>query len=260
MGDERATGNIVRVVPGHPPELVVHDHLSNCPYLPDRPARMPLRLPSRSLHADELDQRLAAGDRRQGVVLYRTECPECAACVPLRIDVTHFAPSRTHRRILRRGDQLLRLEVGPPTLDDRRVRLYNRHKVLRGLGDENGLIDRDGYLAFLVETCCDSFEMRFYRETELVGVAVVDRGNTSLSAMYCYYEPDLKHLSIGTYAILKQLEICHKRSMRFLYLGLYVENSATMAYKARFFPHQQRREGRWTQILKPKAQLMPESG
>jgi len=213
---------------------------------------MPLRLPARSLRADELDMRLAAGDRRQGVVLYRTECPDCTACIPLRIDVPNFVPSRTHRRILRRGDRTLKIEIGPPTLDDRRVALYNRHKLQRGLGDENGLIDRDGYLAFLVETCCDSFEMRFFRESELVGVAIVDRGNTSLSAMYCYYEPDLKSLSIGTYAILKQLEICRHRNMRFLYLGLYVEGSPTMAYKARFYPHQQRHDGRWTQVRKPE--------
>jgi arginine-tRNA-protein transferase len=96
--------------------------------------------------------------------------------------------------------------------------------------------------------------MRFCRDAELVGIAVVDRGNTSLSAMYCYYEPELNNLSIGTYAILKQLEFCRQRGMRFLYLGLYVEGSATMAYKARFFPHQQRRDGRWTQVMKPESQ------
>jgi len=33
--------------------------------------------------------------------------------------------------------------------------------------------------------------------------------------------------------------------MHYLYLGLYVEGSPTMAYKAKFFPHQERREGRW---------------
>jgi len=251
MGDERTAASLIRVVPGQPPELVVHDLPSTCPYLPDRPARMPLRLPARSLRADELDQRLAAGDRRQGVVLYRTECPDCLACIPLRIRVQKFEPSRTHRRILRRGNSTLTLEIGPPTLDDRRVKLYNRHKILRGLGDENGLIDRDGYLAFLVETCCDSFEMRFLRNGELVGVAIVDRGSTSLSAMYCYYEPELGQLSIGTYAILKQLELCRSRDMRYLYLGLYVEGSPTMAYKARFFPHQQRRDGRWLDVEKP---------
>ena len=258
MGDEHAAAaNMIRVVPGHPPELVVHDIPSSCPYLPDRPARMPLRLPARSLRADELDQRLAAGDRRQGVVLYRTECPDCIACVPLRIEVPRFVPSRTHRRIIRRGDRTLRIEIGPPTLDDRRVALYNRHKILRGLGDENGLINRDGYLAFLVETCCDSFEMRFFLERDLVGVAVVDRGSVSLSAMYCYYEPELSQLSIGTYAILKQLELSRQCDLRYLYLGLYVEGSPTMAYKARFFPHQQRRNGRWVGVPKPAKKPEP---
>ena len=250
MGDELANERVVRIVPGHPPEFVVHDHPSHCPYLPERPARMPLRLPARSLRADELDQRLAAGDRRQGVVLYRTECPECIACVPLRLDVGRFEPSRTHRRTIRRGDELLALELGPPILDDRRVELYNRHKLLRGLGDESGLIDQEGYRAFLVETCCDSFEMRFYHDKKLVGVAIVDRGFTSMSAMYCFYEPALQKLSIGTYAILKQLELCARWGMHYLYLGLYVEGSATMAYKAKFFPHQQRQQGRWIEVTR----------
>lgn len=250
MGDELINERIVRVVPGHPPELVVHDHPSHCPYLPDRPARMPLRLPARSLRADELDQRLAAGDRRQGVVLYRTECPDCNACVPLRLDVARFVPSRTHRRTITKGDRELVIELGPPVLDERRVQLYNRHKLLRGLGDETGLIDQDGYQAFLVETCCDTFEMRFYSERTLIGVAIVDRGFTSLSAMYCFYEPDLQKYSIGTYAILKQLELCKQWGMHYLYLGLYVEGSPTMAYKAKFFPHQQRRGGRWQVVNK----------
>jgi arginyl-tRNA--protein-N-Asp/Glu arginylyltransferase len=243
MSDDVMNDRVIRVVPGHPPELVVHDHPTHCPYLPNRPARMPLRLPARSLRADELDQRLAGGDRRQGVVLYRTECPECAACVPLRLDVGKFEPNRTQKRTVARGDQLMTIELGPPMLDDRRVELYNRHKLLRGLGDEDGLIDSDGYAAFLVESCCDSFEMRFSYQGSLV--AVVDRGFSSLSAVYCYYEPDLQKLSIGTYAILKQLQLCRQWGMHYLYLGLYVEGSPYMAYKARFFPHQQRREGRW---------------
>jgi len=251
MGDELMNERVVRVLPGHPPELVVHDHPTHCPYLADRPARMPLRLPARSLRADELDQRLAAGDRRQGVVLYRTECPGCTACVPLRLDVSRFEPNRTHKRTAARGDRLLKVELGPPVLDDRRVYLYNRHKLLRGLGDENGLIDRDGYSAFLVETCCDSFEMRFIYEGELVAVAIIDRGFASLSAVYCYYEPDLQKLSIGTYSILKQLQLCRQWGMHYLYLGLYVEGSPTMAYKAKFFPHQQRRNGRWQTLTSP---------
>lgn len=241
----------LRIVPGHPPEIVVFDRMHDCPYLPLRPARLPLRLPARTLRADELDQRLAAGDRRQGPVLYRTNCPACIACVPLRIDVERFALSRTHRRTLARGNRALTLEFGPPIVDAARVELYNRHKLARGLGDKDSCIDEDGYRTFLVDTCCDSFEFRVYCDEKLIAVSVLDRGFSSLSAVYCYYDPDYSDYSLGTFAILKEIELCRAWGMRYLYLGLYVEGSEPMEYKARFVPHQQRRDGKWVCVDVP---------
>jgi len=243
--------NVLRMVPGHPPELVVYDRTHDCPYLPERPARLPLRLPTRSLRADELDLRLASGDRRQGPVLYRTNCPKCAACVPLRIDVERFSFGRTHRRVLARGNNELSIDFGSPLVDERRVELYNRHKIERGLGDADGAIDEAGYRAFLVDTCCDSFELRLLHQGQLVAVSVLDRGFSSLSAVYCYYDPEFSHLSLGTFAILKELELCRAFGMRYLYLGLFVEGSKPMLYKARFVPHQQRRNGIWVTVEEP---------
>lgn len=246
---------VLRILPGHPPELVVFDRTSSCPYLSERPARMPLRLPARNLRADELDLRLAAGDRRQGPVLYRTNCADCKACVPLRIDVERFAPSRAHRRILTRANRELAVEFGLPAANEQRVSLFNRHKIERGLGDAGGQLDRDGYRAFLVDTCCDTLEMRILQRGELVAVSVLDRGFSSMSAVYCYYNPDLSRYSLGTYAILKEIELCRVWGMRYLYLGLYVEGSAPMAYKAKFFPHQQRRMGRWIVVEDSTSEL-----
>ncbi len=251
MKDADASSKVLRIVPGHPPELVVYDRTHVCPYLPEQPARLPLRLPSRSLHADELDLRLSAGDRRQGAVLYRTNCPDCTACIPLRIDVGRFAFSRTHQRTLRRGALEFTYEFGPPMVDERRLELYNEHKTQRGLGEPDGLIDESGYRAFLVDTCCDSFEFRILHQGKLVAVSVLDRGFSSLSAVYCYYDPAYSRFGLGTLAILREIELCRAFGMRYLYLGLYVEGSAPMAYKARFFPHQQRRNGIWVTIAKP---------
>lgn len=249
---EPIEARVLRIVSGHPPELVLFDRTSSCPYLSDRSARLPLRLPARTLRADELDLRLAAGDRRQGPVLYRTNCPNCTACIPLRIDVERFTPSRSHRRILNRGNRDLKLETNLPSVDERRVTLYNRHKIERGLGDVTGQIDQQGYRTFLVETCCDSLELSIWHEGKLVAASILDRGFGSLSAVYCCYDPSLSRYSLGTYAILKEIELCRTWGMRYLYLGLYVEGSAAMAYKARFYPHQQRRDGRWVTVEGPE--------
>ncbi len=234
-----------RVLPGSPPELVVYDEPQPCPYLDGRVARLPLRIPARPLTRGELDQRLCSGDRRQGIFLYHTSCPDCTACEPIRIDVQDFALGRTHRRVLSRGNQRLRVELGPAQVDERRIELYNRHKQLRGLGSGRNLIDFDGYREFLVLSSCETFELRYWLDDEMVAVALVDRAESGLSAVYCYYDPAHESLSPGTFSILKQIELCREWGLRYLYLGLYIADSERMRYKARFLPHERLLDGEW---------------
>lgn len=237
--------SVARLMPGRPPELVVYDKPQRCPYLHDRVARMPLRLPSRPLDREELDERLEAGDRRQGFVLYRTACPTCVACEPIRLQVHDFTPSRGQRRVLRRGDAAIRVELGSPLVDNRRVELYNRHKLGRQLGDGQPPIDAEGYRDFLVNTCCDTFEVRYFLGTQLAGVAIVDRGARALSAVYCYYDPSQRSYSLGTYSILKQVQMCKAWGLKYLYLGLFIDECLKMQYKAKFLPHERLLDGTW---------------
>lgn len=148
-------------VAGEPGEWVVYDRPSHCPYLPEQVARLPMRLPVRPLTALELSRRLEAGDRRQGLLLYRPACPRCRACEAIRVDVLQFAPTKTQRRTLRRGDTLLRTEVGQPRVSAERVRLYNRHKQERDLTIGNDLLDLVGYEQFLVDSCTDTIELSY---------------------------------------------------------------------------------------------------
>jgi arginine-tRNA-protein transferase len=239
-----------RLVLGTPPELVVHDEVGRCPYLEGRQSRLPLRIPTRPLTGRELAERLAAGDRRQGIFLYRTECPACSACEPIRIDVDDFRPGRTLRRTLRRNDALLRVEIGPPEVSDERIALYNKHKERRGLDSGRTPLDSSGYREFLVLSSCATLELRFLLGSELVAVAIVDRAENALSAVYCYYDPDRTALSLGTYSILKQIELCRKFQLRYLYLGLYIAESPHMSYKAQFLPHERLIGGQWVKVEK----------
>lgn len=228
-----------------PPETLVYDELTHCPYLPGQTARLPMRLPSRRLTREELSRRLHRGDRREGVLLYRPRCPTCCACEPLRIDVRQFVPDKTQRRVLRRGDALLEMRIDRPTVSLDRVVLYNRHKVGRGLLFGNDLIDANGYVQFLVDSCAESLEMTYRLGGKLIGVAVADRAADALSAVYCYYDPRYGRLSPGVYSILKQIELCRRWGLRYLYLGLYVGGSPAMEYKSRYRPHERLINGAW---------------
>lgn len=207
---------------------------------------MPMRLPTRAISPDELDQRLAEGDRRHGPFLYRPSCSSCRACEAIRLDVREFALSRTHKRVLKKGDREIETEMGEPLADDERLALYEKHKRGRDLVSGSGdTLDLPGYQGFLVDRCVPAFELRFRHRGALAGVAVSDRGKAGLSAVYCFWDPELSHLSLGTYSILKHLELLERWKMRYLYLGLYVAGNEHMSYKARFLPHERLIDGRW---------------
>lgn len=228
-----------------PPVLLVHDGTSECPYLPGRIARTPMEYPIRPLTADEVDRRLAAGYRRQGMLLYHVDCPDCRACEPIRLHLETFRPNKTQRRVLRRGREFFEVEVGPPEYSDERLALYNRHKFERGLARSDLPMSPEGYRSFLVDRCCDAVELRYLRGGTLAGVAVADRGRTSLSAVYTYYDPTFEALSPGVFSILMQVELCRSLGLSYMYLGLYIEGSEHMRYKGGYLPHERLVDGQW---------------
>lgn len=240
-----------RIVIGNPPELVVYDREQPCPYLKDRTSRLPLRLPARPLTPSELNTRLLQGDRRQGYVFYRPSCPSCSACEPIRLDVRAYRLTRTQKRVKRRGEAELTYRIQPPSVDARRVEIYNLHKTGRELRDGQPPIDADGFRDFLVATSCDTFEIAYFREEKLVGFSIVDRSDQALSAVYTAYDPAFSRYSLGTYSILRQLELCSAFGLPYLYLGLYIRECETMHYKARFVPHERLVRGRWIRQDEP---------
>jgi arginine-tRNA-protein transferase len=134
------------------------------------------------------------------------------------------------------------------TADERRAELYNRHKIGRGLSNDGDPLSASGYSAVLADTCCESFELRYHVQDTLIGVAIVDRAQSALSAVYCYYDPDYSRLSLGVYSILYQLELCRRWGLPHLYLGLTIDACKAMAYKRRYLPHERLIGGEWVRI------------
>jgi leucyl-tRNA---protein transferase len=229
-----------------PLEIVVFDAPHACSYLPGRTARLPYRHPLAELTPEQFDQRLAEGDRRSGVFLYRVQCPRCRACQPIRLDVSQFRTDATQRRMQRRGDQLLSVRIGKPIVDCTRVQLFNLHRDGRGLASGDAPIDEQGYADFLTETCCETIELSYWHGERMMAVAIVDVGRNSASAVYCFYDPTFRLLSVGTYSILRTIAFCRETNRRYLYLGFFIAESPHMSYKARFRPHQRFIDGQWT--------------
>jgi len=229
-------------------DVTVYDELEPCPYLAKRTARLPLRVPSQRVTPRETDQRLATGQRRTGEFVYSTNCPECNACLPIRLRVDKIGFSRTHRRTLQRNEAILQPCIGPVLVDAERISMFNQHRNDRGLGKGESRIDSEEYAWAFQRSCFDTFEISYSLNGKLACVAICDQGFASMSAVYTYYDTGLEKLSLGTFSILKQIEYCRQTSREFLYLGFFIAQSRSMSYKADFIPNERLINGQWQEF------------
>ncbi len=218
-----------------------------CGYWPERIARDVLLDPDDPALALLYPQMLAVGFRRSGGHVYRPRCPACRACVPLRIPVRDFSPSRSQRRCLARNAAVT-FEAKPPLRSTERFGLYRRYLRSRhaGGGMEEG--GPDEFDAFLSSDWSPTAFVELREAGRLLGVAVTDVLPDALSAVYTFFEPDPAARGLGTLAILRQIEWARATGRRHLYLGFWIESHPRMAYKARFRPAEILTERGWTRL------------
>jgi arginine-tRNA-protein transferase len=197
------------------------------------------------LTGEDFDVLLSEGDRRAGPVLYRTECPSCTACEALRIPVERLVLTKSQRRVFRLNERDIRIEVGDPISSPERVTLYNRHRDERGLARSEGPINAAEYHLQYVESCVETREVRYLLDDQLIAVSILDIGERSASSVYHYFDPSFGRRSLGVYSVLKEVELCRSWGMDWYYLGLWVGECASLAYKSIYHPHQRRRDGVW---------------
>lgn len=229
--------------------LTFSDSCSECSYLPGRTARLPMSLPVRPISCERFDELMELGYRRSGMMFYRTRCPGCQACEALRVNVNQFRPNRSQRRAEARSSEL-RFELSSPVVDSIRVKLFNEHRQARGLAQSELPVTEDDYQSFLLGAPNLSYELSLWQEDRLLAIAITDWGKQSLSAVYCFFDPEFQRCSLGTVCILKQIELAQINRHDWLYLGFYVAENSHLSYKANFRPHQRRIEGRWLDFVK----------
>jgi arginine-tRNA-protein transferase len=209
-----------------------------CPYLPDRTSATEYYIGGVSSAA--FAEMLLRGWRRFWRLFFRPVCAACNECKSVRVDPNRFEHSRSFRRILRKGESL-RLNIARPSINDERLRLYERYHKERSIarGWEAETTDACEYYAAFVERAENyGYEFSYYYRDRLVCVALTDILSVGASAVYCYYEPEMRAYSLGTYSILRQLSFAKDRGLRRLYLGYWVQGNASLSYKSRFKPYE----------------------
>lgn len=215
-----------------------------CSYLAAQEARSQVATPgfliSTSIYAELVRQ----GFRRSGTFTYRPRCDDCIACIPVRVEVSSFAGSRSQRRVWNKN---VHLEASLHPLEDKPeyFELYQRYQNARHPDGGMSNDSHEQYQKFLLQSHVDSMLVEFREAGVLRMVSIIDVLDDGLSSVYTFFEPALRQASFGTYNVLWQIELCRQLQRPYLYLGYWIKQSQKMAYKARFQPLQGLIQGAW---------------
>jgi arginine-tRNA-protein transferase len=204
-----------------------------CSYLEGRRARNIYPDPNRPINKQLYSHLIQHGFRRSGDHIYRPYCPDCEACVPVRVNVADFKPNRSQRRCLQRNRDI-QLKIKPAEFNSEHFDLYCRYLAGRHRGGGMDNPSADSYINFLISSWCDTAFIEFRLQEQLVAVAVTDFIIDGSSAFYTFFDPEMSKRSLGTFAILKQIELARNYELSWLYLGYWIEESPKMRYKSRF--------------------------
>ncbi len=218
-----------------------------CSYLADQMATTLFVDPKSCLDTSAYSELGDFGFRRSGNYVYRPNCKDCNACIPVRIPASLFVPDRSQRRVLRINADL-QIHLTPAGLTEERYTLYERYIVGRHGDGDMYPPSREQFESFLLSTWSNSSFIEFRLDNQLLAVAVIDWLYTGISATYTFFDPDVPERSLGTFAILCQIDLCRRQGMAAVYLGYWIRQSRKMKYKSAFRPMELLIDNQWLRV------------
>lgn len=205
---------------------------SQCPYLADRDWRFEYFF-ALDLVPEELETYLARGWRKFGAYYFRPHCENCRECIPLRVLTEKFIPSKSQRRVLRKG-AAIRVEFKPLEYRDEIYEIYRIHSRDRFSRETSA----EEFIDSFYTPSCQTLQSEYFLEDRLIGVGFLDQSNRALSSVYFVYDTACEDYRLGTYSALKEIAWGAEQGLEYYYLGYYIAGNNSMAYKCRFHPNE----------------------
>ncbi|TDI63617.1 MAG: arginyltransferase [Alphaproteobacteria bacterium] len=198
------------------------------------------------------------GFRRSQNIIYRPACEGCAKCISVRVRAQEFEPGKTMARTLKKF-KTLRIEDQDPLASAEQFELLKTYLSTRHAG--GGMVSMDEFeYSEMVESSPVTTRLVEYHEAgpegtvnlkgSLVGVGLTDVMSDGLSLVYSFFNTEKGYSGLGTFIILDHILKAKAAGLKYVYLGYWIKDSRTMAYKARFQPLDYLGEGGWQPLPK----------
>ena len=232
-----------------PPLVFFHTLPMPCPYLSDRVERRLVADISSRRGRKSHDALARAGFRRTQHLSYRPACPNCRACLPIRVRAPDFNWTKSFRRIMNRNRDVTGTwrEARAST---EQFALFKHYQSSRHGDGEMSLMDYVDFGDMLERSPIDSkiIEYRRAPDDRLIGVMLVDVQDDGLSAVYSFFSSDEPERGLGSFMVLDLMERAVSQGLPFVYLGYWIAETRKMSYKARFKPAEVLLESGWTDL------------
>jgi leucyl-tRNA---protein transferase len=210
-----------------------------CPYVPGRVEQNLFAELARGQGNSIYSGLAKAGFRRSHRIAYRPACPGCNSCVPVRVLVDEFAPSRNLRRVVKANAGLTEKWI-PAVATVEQHALFLAYQESRHTDGEMAVMGFADYRAMIEDSSVETGILEFHdAKGKLRATILADRLNDGYSAVYSFFDPAIADQSPGTFLILRLIAAAQASGLPYVYLGYWISASRKMAYKARFQPQEQ---------------------
>ena len=222
-----------------------------CSYLPNKNEQR-LIVPINNDNGQSIFSNLSKlGFRRNLDHMYKPNCLNCSQCLSSRIDVKKFIYSKSQRRNLKRNQSFFFKEMKRDEYTQRH-KLFIKYSKNRHSEGQMKNMTLHQFNDFLYNSPVESKVYDLTNKNQLIGSILLDFLDDGLSAVYSFYDPECIKNGLGTYMILKAIEMSDYLNLDYLYLGYWIKESKKMNYKASFNNLEIFENGKWNFMNKVK--------